>query len=94
MTDNKRLIAFDGTVNFRDIGGYRGLNGKKTKWHKIYRSDSLSSLSDNDQKRLTQMEVTVDCDLRSSHEQLLLINFGQELRCLIVTYMPKIPKVI
>ena len=71
MTDNKRLITFDGTVNFRDIGGYRGLNGKKTKWHKIYRSDSLSSLSDNDQKRLTQMEVTVDCDLRSSHEQAI-----------------------
>ncbi|QNQ81230.1 tyrosine-protein phosphatase [Lactobacillus sp. PV034] len=71
MTDNKRLITFDGTVNFRDIGGYQGASGKKTKWHKIYRADSLSSLSDNDQVRLTEMGVVIDCDLRSTHEQTI-----------------------
>ena len=65
----ERLITFDGTVNFRDIGGYQGLGGKKTKWNKIYRSDSLSSLSDNDQVKLAQMKVKIDCDLRSTHEQ-------------------------
>lgn len=67
----KRLITFDGTVNFRDVGGYQGWKGKKTKWHKIYRSDSLSSLSPEDQAKLTQMKVKIDCDLRSTHEQLI-----------------------
>ena len=67
----ERLITFDGTVNFRDIGGYQGMDGKRTKWNKIYRSDSLSSLSSSDQERLTQMKVTVDCDLRSTNEQTI-----------------------
>ncbi|MDO4287714.1 MAG: tyrosine-protein phosphatase, partial [Eubacterium sp.] len=32
----------------RDIGGYTGLDGRKTKWRKIIRSEELAHLSDND----------------------------------------------
>ncbi|WEV39712.1 tyrosine-protein phosphatase [Lactobacillus sp. ESL0681] len=65
----ERIVAFDGPVNFRDLGGYQNEAGKRLKWHKIYRSDSLSALSDADQARLTAMNVTVDCDLRSAYEK-------------------------
>ena len=40
--EHNRLITFDGTVNFRDIGGYENNEGKHVKWGKIYRSDSLT----------------------------------------------------
>ncbi|WP_297816156.1 tyrosine-protein phosphatase [uncultured Lactobacillus sp.] len=66
---HQRLITLDGTVNFRDIGGYENNHGQKVRWNKIYRSDSLSSLTPEDQEKLEQMKITVDCDLRSSNEQ-------------------------
>lgn len=66
---HERLITLDGTVNFRDIGGYQNKDGQTVKWHKIYRSDSLSSLTPADQEKLEQMKVSVDCDLRTTNEQ-------------------------
>jgi protein-tyrosine phosphatase len=66
---HKRIIKLDGPLNFRDIGGYQNENGKTVKWNKIYRSDSLSSLSASDQKRLAQLRITTDCDLRSQYEK-------------------------
>ena len=69
--EHNRLVTFDGTVNFRDIGGYENNEGKHVKWNKIYRSDSLSSLTKSDEEKLEKMKVTVDCDLRTSNEQLM-----------------------
>ena len=69
--EHNRLVTFDGTVNFRDIGGYENNDGKHVKWNKIYRSDSLSSLTKRDEEKLEEMKVTVDCDLRTSNEQLM-----------------------
>lgn len=66
-----RLITLDGTVNFRDLGGYKNKAGQQVKWNKIYRADSLSSLSANDEEKLEKMKVTVDCDLRSTNEQAM-----------------------
>ena len=71
IMEHNRLITFDGTVNFRDIGGYENNEGKHVKWGKIYRSDSLSSLTKRDEEKLEEMKVTVDCDLRTSNEQLM-----------------------
>ena len=65
-----RIVALDGPLNFRDLGGYKNKNGQSIKWNKIYRSDSLSSLSFDDKIKLTRMKVTIDCDLRSKYEQL------------------------
>ena len=47
-----RILALDGPLNFRDIGGYQNDKGQHVKWNKIYRSDSLSSLSKEDQEKL------------------------------------------
>lgn len=67
--EHKRIIALDGPLNFRDVGGYRNKAGQSVKWNKIYRSDSLSSLSFKDKIKLAKMRITVDCDLRSSYEK-------------------------
>lgn len=44
----KRLIQLEQSINIRDIGGYTGLNGRKTKWRKVIRSEELAHLSDKD----------------------------------------------
>jgi protein-tyrosine phosphatase len=64
-----RIIKLDGPLNFRDVGGYQNENGQKVKWNKIYRSDSLSSLTTTDQTKLVQLQIVVDCDLRSQYEK-------------------------
>lgn len=40
-----RLIKLDGTVNFRDAGGYRTANGQWVKMGEVYRSDALNKRS-------------------------------------------------
>lgn len=69
MMKDERLILLDGPVNFRDLGGYVNQKGQIIKWHKVYRSDSLSNLSIQDQQKLTDLKITVDCDLRSQMER-------------------------
>lgn len=71
MVEQQRLIPLDGAMNFRDLGGYHTQNGQTVQWHRIFRADSLSQLSHQDLKRLAQMHVTVDCDLRSGYEQAM-----------------------
>lgn len=66
---HNRIVALDGPLNFRDVGGYQNDLGQSVKWNKIYRSDSLSSLSYKDKIKLAKLKVTVDCDLRSSYEK-------------------------
>ncbi|MDO4912454.1 MAG: tyrosine-protein phosphatase [Lactobacillus sp.] len=63
----ERIVALDGSMNFRDLGGYQGTNGM-VKWGKIYRADGLSSLSEADKAELAKRKVTVDIDLRSDYE--------------------------
>ena len=64
-----RIVKLDGPLNFRDVGGYQNKAGQAVKWNKIYRSDSLSSLSNEDKERLADLHVTIDCDLRSQYEK-------------------------
>lgn len=58
----------DGAVNFRDIGGYRTVEGRVVKWGKVYRSDSLAHLSDADLRQITQMGIKLVCDFRAPAE--------------------------
>lgn len=69
MAQHERIIALDGPLNFRDIGGYQNDKGQHVKWNKIYRSDSLSDLSYRDKIKLMKLRITVDCDLRSHYEK-------------------------
>ena len=67
--EHNRIVTLDDPLNFRDIGGYQNQEGQSVKWNKIYRSDSLSSLSYKDQIKLVKLKITVDCDLRSAYEK-------------------------
>ncbi|MEU0226254.1 tyrosine-protein phosphatase [Streptomyces sp. NPDC006284] len=64
-----RLIALDGTVNFRDAGGYRTEDGQWVRMGAVYRTDSLDRLTDADLAKLKRLGISVDYDLRTASER-------------------------
>ena len=65
----ERQIELDGCVNFRDLGGYPTLDGRRLRWRRIFRSDALHELSPSDVKRLRgELALSDILDLRSSGE--------------------------
>lgn len=68
-TLKKRHIPFSGMKNFRDLGGYKTLDGRNVRWGLLYRSDSLHKLTENDLKRLSELSLGAIIDLRSDHEK-------------------------
>jgi protein-tyrosine phosphatase len=64
----ERLVPMEGTRNFRDLGGYRGLDGRRVRWGRVYRSDGLATLTDLDLGLLRDLGVKVVCDFRSDRE--------------------------
>ncbi|MBJ7262093.1 MAG: tyrosine-protein phosphatase [Acidimicrobiia bacterium] len=65
---NSRRVALEGPLNFRDLGGYVGLDGKTICWQQIYRSDSLHRLTSADASQLAQMGVKTAIDFRADDE--------------------------
>jgi protein-tyrosine phosphatase len=64
----ERLVRLDGTLNFRDLGGYRAGSGKFVKWGMVFRSDALTKLTARDHRRLARMELKAVFDFRGSAE--------------------------
>lgn len=65
----RRLPVFEGSRNFRDLGGYASEAGGCVRWGLLYRSGSLASFSVADQSKLVEMGVRGVCDLRSTSER-------------------------
>ena len=64
----QRRVRLDGSMNFRDLGGYKTVDGGRIKWGKIFRSDNLARLSDMDQVKLKNMDIKRVCDFRTAAE--------------------------
>ena len=64
----ERLIALEGAVNFRDLGGYATLDGRRTRWRVLFRADGLSELSQTDFSVMRELGIRTVVDLRSGHE--------------------------
>jgi protein-tyrosine phosphatase len=64
----ERRIPLEGTVNFRDLGGYETTEGRRVKWGRIFRSDSLARLTPEDQEMLEKLGVKLVCDFRTPRE--------------------------
>jgi protein-tyrosine phosphatase len=62
-------LDLDGPANFRDLGGYATLGGGRTRTGRVYRSDSLSYLSERDIALLRDAHgVRTVIDLRAGQE--------------------------
>ncbi len=64
----ERRVSLEGSVNFRDLGGYETRDGARVKWGRVFRSDSLARLTVEDQSILRQMGIKVVCDFRTKAE--------------------------
>lgn len=68
MTVAERRVKLDGAVNFRDLGGYQTADGRRVKWGRVFRSDGLSRLSDNDLALMEKMGIRRVFDFRTDSE--------------------------
>lgn len=65
----ERQIPLEGAANFRDLGGYRTVDGRQTQWGRVFRSGQLSDLSDEDVATLDDLGISLVCDFRSPAER-------------------------
>jgi len=67
----ERVLRLEGSVNFRDIGGYPTRDGQTVRWGQVYRSGTLIDLTDHDWDYLKQLHIQAVCDFRS-HDEVTL----------------------
>lgn len=71
MEDRRqRRLTFEGAINFRDLGGYPAGAGRRTRWHRLYRSDSLADLTPGDLDHLAALDLRTLIDFRLPEERL------------------------
>lgn len=68
QTDDPRVIHVDGTLNFRDLGGYKGSNGGRVRWGKMFRSAQFDKLTEHGIETLSNLGVKTVIDLRFGDE--------------------------
>lgn len=64
----ERSVPLERGVNFRDLGGYAGAEGRRVRWGRLFRSGHLSALTDADRDRVAALGIGVVCDLRMAEE--------------------------
>jgi protein tyrosine/serine phosphatase len=64
----RRAVVFDNVFNFRDLGGYRGADGRTVRWGRLFRADDLCRLDDADLARFGELGVRTVVDLRRPDE--------------------------
>jgi protein-tyrosine phosphatase len=69
VTDSyPRNLGFSATYNFRDVGGYPGLDGRTVRWRRLFRSDALHRIGEADAAAFVQLGVRTVIDLRQPAE--------------------------
>jgi protein-tyrosine phosphatase len=63
-----RNLGFSRTYNFRDVGGYPGLDGRTVRWRRLFRSDALHRIGDQDASAFAALGVRTVIDLRRPFE--------------------------
>lgn len=86
-----RRLPFAGAVNFRDLGGYAAGGGRRVRWRRLYRSDSLADLTAADVARLEELGLGSLCDFRLESERALKPNRlppGHRIRLHTISFAP------
>jgi protein-tyrosine phosphatase len=64
----QRLVPFEGVLNFRDLGGYETEDGRRTRWGRLFRSDAMHDLTEDDLVVFRGLGIAAVVDLRSTSE--------------------------
>ncbi len=62
-------VVLEGASNVRDLGGYRGADGRRVRRHLVYRSAALAKLTPQDLEVLGALHIRTVCDFRSVAER-------------------------
>ena len=65
---SERGVVFADVYNFRDLGGYHTSEGRTVAWHRLYRSDDLCRLREDERKTILALGIRTVVDLRRPHE--------------------------
>jgi protein-tyrosine phosphatase len=65
----ERQLPMKNGYNFRDLGGIPGHSGKLTVWGKLFRTDDLQNLTQEDAAYLATIPLTTIVDFRTHHER-------------------------
>lgn len=65
----ERLLPLENGVNFRDVGGYYTSDNQMVRWGRLYRSGSISRLTQADLAYLQRLGIRLVCDFRSLDER-------------------------
>jgi protein-tyrosine phosphatase len=88
-TTGPRHIRLDGPANFRDLGGYPTVDGRRLRSGRVFRSDSLSHMSDDDVRHVAEeLGVVTAVDLRARHEVETFGHGPLGTRGVIVHHLP------
>ncbi|GII20544.1 tyrosine-protein phosphatase [Planosporangium mesophilum] len=68
MTTAERVVPFSTVFNFRDLGGYRAGDGRAVRLRRLYRSDALHRLTEDDFEGFAALGVRTVLDLRRPDE--------------------------
>lgn len=63
-----RQLHFRGTFNFRDLGGYRAIDGRTVRWRTVFRADALHRMDDDELSQLRDLGIRTVLDLRTRSE--------------------------
>jgi protein-tyrosine phosphatase len=64
----ERKLPLEGPRNFRDLGGYPTVDGRRVRWGQVFRADSLAELTDADIVYLDRIGLARVIDLRGEGE--------------------------
>ena len=64
----ERHLPMEGGHNYRDMGGYSTSDGHYVRWGKVFRTDDMHNLTDNDLAYLAALPLRTVVDFRSEQE--------------------------
>ncbi len=67
-SDPMRRLELEGSWNFRDLGGYRGLDDRRVRWRRLFRADGLDRLTSADLEQIDTLQLRTVVDLRTGDE--------------------------
>lgn len=67
-----RRLELQGSSNFRDLGGYVGRDGHPVRWRRLFRSDHLGELTQDDVQSLSDLGLARVCDFRGAQERAVV----------------------
>lgn len=65
----ERRVPFVGVTNFRDLGGYRTADGRRTRWGSVFRADALHRFTADDRAAYDRLGLRAVYDFRGDQER-------------------------